>query len=150
MVMAANRERVRDEVVTRLTAALVGTGLPTRQVLGHKAGRADFATGTPLVAVLGAGSRRTRMTMAGTRLTAHLEIHTLVLSASRDGTWTEAMAEDALDAIDAGIATWISAHPKGPSYQNLMQSETSKVDELDIGGEMYLVEITPITAEIYG
>jgi len=150
--MAANRETARDKVVALLLADLVGSGKPAAQGLGHKAGKSDFAAGTPLVCVLSGGTHRERMTRQGSRATFTLEIHTLVLAASTDGTWTEAMAEDRLDLIDATIAGTVD------TFNNAEKTDTvqviglgdSEMGELAIGGEAYLEEITPCTVEIYG
>lgn len=149
--MAANRETARDKVVALLLADLVGSGKPAAQVLGHKAGKADFAAGTPLVCVLSHATHRERMTRQGSRAAFTLEIHTLVLAASADGTWTEAMAEDRLDLIEATIAGTVD------TFNNAQKTDAvamiglgdSEVGELPIGGEAYLEEITPCTVEIY-
>jgi len=148
--VAANRESVRDEIATGLGTVLVGTGLPAAQVLNHKAGKNDMAAGTPLVAVLSAGSTRTRMTGQGVRSTFKFEIHTLVLSVSDDSsTWTEANAEDRLDLIDKTVADWFESNPKGTNYGYAALDESS-IDEVAVGGESYLLEVTPVTVEVYG
>jgi hypothetical protein len=150
--MASNRETARDKVVTLLLADLVGTGKPAAQVLGHKAGKADFEAGVPLVAVLSRATHRERMTRQGSRATFTFEIHSLVLAASSDGTtWTEAMAEDRLDLIDATIAGTVD------TFNNAAKTDTvtmiglgeSAVGELPIGGEAYLEEVTPCTVEVF-
>ncbi len=150
--MASNRETARDKVVALLLADLVGAGTPAAQVLGHKAGKSDFAAGTPLVCVLSGGTHRERMTRAGSRATFSLEIHTLVLAASADGTWTEAMAEDRLDLIDSTIAGTVDAFNNGQKTDTVqvIGLGDSEVGELPIGGEAYLEEVTPCTVEIYG
>jgi hypothetical protein len=101
--------------------------------------------------VLSKGTHRERMTRQGSRATFALEIHSLVLAASADGTWTEAMAEDRLDLIEATVAGTVDA------FNNAGKTDTvqviglgdSEVGELPIGGEAYLEEITPCTVEIY-
>jgi hypothetical protein len=150
--MASNRETARDKVVTLLLADLVGTGKPAAQVLGHKAGKTDFEAGTPLVAVLSHATHRERMTQQGSRATFTLEIHSLVLAASADGSWTEAMAEDRLDLIEATISGTVD------TFNNASKTDTvarirlgdSEVSEIAIGGEAYLEEVTPCVVEVYG
>lgn len=151
--MAVNREIARDWLTTLLSAGLVGSGLPAAQVLGHKAGAADFAAGTPLVCVLSKSTHRQRMTGQGSRATFGLEIHTLVLSASEDGAWTEALAEDRLDLIEATVAGIVDAYTSNPAKRDgiaaILLGE-SDVSEIPIGGTAYLEEITPCQVEVYG
>lgn len=151
--MASNRETARDWLTTLLTGGLVGIGLPAAQVLGHKAGAADFAVGTPLVCVLSRSTHRERFTMRGSHATFGLEIHTLVLSASKDGTWTEGNAEDRLDLIECTIAGLVDVYDSSPAKKDGVAMVTlgeSEVGEVAIGGESYLEEITPCTVEVYG
>ena len=99
--MSTSREQVRDQLVTLLSAALVGTGLPCKTVTGSKV---DALTGlTPLVAVLSAGSEREPLTFRGDTPTFYLEVQVWVMQ--KTDTWTNAQAEDALDTIESIIAS---------------------------------------------
>lgn len=146
--MAANRETARDVLQTLLAADLVGTGKPAKQVVGHKVGKSDLDAGSPLVAVLSAGTAPTRKTYQGSFATFKFEIHTLVLSV--DTNWTEAQAEDRLDLIESTIRGTVDAYNNGVKSNGMraVALGESSVDEVSIGGKTYLLEITPCVVEM--
>lgn len=139
--MTTSRETIRDALVTLLTTALVGTGLPVKTVSGSKV---DTLAGvTPLVAVLSAGTHRKRITYQGTIPTFYLEIQVWVRQATTG--WTNAQAEDALDEIEALIASVFADEVATANWSLLEYSDRSTVLELTVAGLAYYMECIPVT-----
>ncbi len=147
---AANRETARDEIVTLLSGALVGAGLPAKSVIGCAPG-ADYFGISPLVMVRSAGSMRDRVARKGLRVAFHFVVITRVVAVATG--WTEAQAEDRLDLIDASIAQCIETFNSGSKtgmVQVLAQTARSKVETLTLSGVPYLEEVTPVGAVVFG
>jgi hypothetical protein len=144
--VASSRHTVRDAMTTILQAALVGAGLPVAAVYGYQVG--DFAGQSPVVVVSSAGSRRIRMTRAGSRATFYLLISTFVLY-SDGATWGEDDAEDAIDAIEALLADVIDDNQVTANWQALDYSDRSQRISVEIGGEEYIYEAVEIAVEVF-
>lgn len=146
--MAANRETVRDALATLLTTALVGTGLPVQQVYNYRTG--DFAGKSPVVSVWSHGSDRRRMTARGSRARFNLQVDIFVLYAMADGTWTEAQADDVLDAVELLIAGVVDANQVTAYWGALDYVMESTRYDVAIGGVEYIQEAILLAAEVYG
>lgn len=142
--MSTSRETVRDALVTLLTAALVGTGLPAKTVTGSKV--TTLKGLTPLVAVLSAGTLRERLTFQGDIPTFYLEVQVWVRQACTG--WTNAQAEDALDEIEALIAG-VYQDNRGTAYWEVLEyNGPSSVVEMSIGGAAFYVERIPTIGKL--
>ena len=111
----------------------------------------DFVDGSPVVAVTSAGSHRQPFTFKGSRPTFFLNIEVFVLYADPDATpvWTEADAEDAIDALEMEIADAISGHVTEEGYWSHMKYETrSLVSTIVLDGTTYLWEVIPVEVEV--
>jgi len=139
--VTTSRETVRDALVTLLTTALVGTGLPVKTVSGSKV--STLAGVTPLVAVLSAGTTRKRTTFQGTIPTFFLEIQVWVRQATTG--WTNAQAEDALDEIESLIAGVFADNVATTNWSLLEYSDRSIVLELTVAGIAYYMERISVT-----
>jgi hypothetical protein len=144
--MSTSRETSRDALVTLLTAALVGVGLPAKTVTGSKP---DTLTGeTPLVSVLSAGSERPRLTVDGNRGIMYLTIHVWVQQATTG--WTNAQAEDALDEIESLIAGVIETNRETSNWMVLEYTARTTVLDVEVEGNRYYREVIPIRAQLKG
>ncbi|MEM7344585.1 MAG: hypothetical protein AAF485_10105 [Chloroflexota bacterium] len=142
-----NRETIRDGVATLLTTALVGDGKPVQQVYNHKSG--DFAGQSPVVLVTSSGTDRSRV---GTYTTFEpafdLSLMIFVLYSDPDNGWSEADAEDRLDLVEASVAEVVQNNYSNPGlWDRLVYAGPSQVLEATVGGDEYLLEIVPLTAE---
>jgi len=139
--VTTSRETIRDALVTLLTTALVGAGLPVKTVAGSKVG--TLAGVTPLVVILSAGTNRERVTFQGTIPTFFLEIQVWVRQATTG--WTNANAEDALDEIEALIAGVFADEVATANWSLLEYSDRTTVLELTVAGIAYYMERLPVT-----
>lgn len=140
--MATNRETIRDALVTLLSAALVGAGKLAETCTGSKV--TDLTAKTPLVAVFGRGSGRERPPFFEGVPTFYLEIQVLVRQAYTG--WTNAEAEDRLDAIEAVIAGVILTNGVTANWRQIDYdgpSEMSEAKELS-NGILYFLEKIPV------
>jgi len=133
--MTTSRATVRSWLQVQLDAALVGVGLPVKEVVEHKVD--DLVGMTPLVAVLSVGSSRPRMTFSGTGSSLRFEVQVWVKQ--RDTGWTNAQAEDALDDIENRIAAMYEA---ATAYNVNYDGDTS-VYEVTVSGKPYYLERIP-------
>lgn len=144
--MSTSRETARDELVSLLTTALVGVGLPVKTVTGSKV--TSLSGLTPLVSVLSGGTLRERMTYMGDMPTFYLEIQVWVLQEAAG--WTNAQAEDALDSIEALIAGVIQNNRGGDVWEALEYQNPSVVHEMEVSGVPCYMERIPMLVKLVG
>lgn len=140
--MSTSRETVRDQLVTELGVALIGTGLPCKTVVGSKV--TALAGLTPLVSVLSSGSLRERATFQGDIPTFSLELQVWVLQATEG--WTNAQAEDALDTIESLIAGVVQT--KRNNGENIDYAGRTTVLEVSVAGVPYYLERIPVNVRL--
>ena len=141
-----SREAARDELVEGLTVALDGL---TASVYGYQA---PVEAGlTPCVRVFGAGTLRPIVPETGRRSHFRLVVQVWVLAYDREGGWTEADAEDRLDAIEQAIAAWLGDNQFNEVWTAIEYAAMSTVTAaVTQAGETYLVEDIPIEVYVYG
>ena len=142
--MSSSRETTRDALVTLLAAALVGTGLPCKTVIGSKP--AQLKGKTPLVSMLSGGSLRERMTVSGDKATFYYALHVWVQQSTTG--WTNAQAEDALDTIESLIAQTFETNRKSSSWSVLSYESRTTVADVEFEGERYYLERIPVAAKL--
>ena len=142
--MATSREAARDALVTLLSTALVGTGLPAKTVTGSKI--ATLQGATPIVAVLSAGSERSRPPFQGAKATFHLEV--LVFVRQSQTGWTNAQAEDALDDIEVLIANTYEVNTATANWEMVDYDGQSTVFEIEVEGTKYYMERIPTVVRL--
>ena len=142
--MSTSREVARDELVTLLTAALVGGGLPVKTVTGSKV--TSLSGLSPLVSVLSAGTERTRLTYMGDIPIFSLEVQVWVLQETTG--WTNAQAEDAMDSIEALIAGVVESNRGGGVWEVLEYQNPSVVHEMEVAGTPYYMERIPLLVKL--
>ncbi len=145
--MSYSRETVRDALASLLNTALVGTGKPAQVVYGYPV--ADFQGQSPVVVLMSVGSERTMETMATRRQSVfHINVTSFTLYA--DGTsWTEADAEDQLDAIEAAIDQTIAANLVTNDWADIGYDGPSQAGNATIGGEQYRFETIPLRITVF-
>lgn len=142
--MSTSRETARDALVTLLTAALVGTGLPVKTVVGSKVKKLEGLT--PLVSVLSSGTERVRLTFMGDHPIFDLTVQSWVL---QEGTgWTNAQAEDALDRIESLIAGVYEDNREVDEWSVIEYSGKTRVIEVTSDGRLYYVELIPTLVQL--
>lgn len=137
--MASGRETARDALVTLLTTALVGAGLPVKTVSGSKLTSLEGVT--PAVIVLSRGSIREAMTFAGDRGIFNFSVQTWVLQSG--ASWTYAQAEDALDDIESRIAAVYEANDRTANWEILQHDGPTTVAEVPVAGVPHYIENIP-------
>ena len=144
--MSTSRQTAREGLAALLQAALVGAGLPAQAVYDYQVG--DFQGASPVVVVSSAGSERSRASLGACwHTTVYLWVHVFVLYS--DGTWTEADAEDKVDAIEAAIADVVLANSSYSGYwDKLIYDEPTLLDGVEIGGVEYRREVIRLRAEV--
>ena len=140
--MSTSRETVRDELASLLGTALVGVGLPVKEVTSSFIG--DLKGRTPLVAVLSGGTLRE--TAPINRPTFLLEVQSWVL---QEGTgWTAAQAEDALDTIESIISATYEANRGVDKWEIVQYAGETSVVEMSAAGVIYYLERIPTIARL--
>jgi hypothetical protein len=140
-----NRETVRDQLATLLSTALVGTGLPAQAVYNYQVG--DFEGKSPVVVVTSAGTGRGNPLISDTSVFL-LEVHSFVLYALEDGTWTEAQSEDRLDLLEKSIADVVNNANDSGVWLSIMIADQSEIDGVEIGGDEYRHEMVPVRVTV--
>lgn len=142
--MTTSRQSGRDALVTLLTTNLVGAGLPVKTVTGSKV--TSLKGLTPLVSVLSDGTMRERLTFMGDVPTFYLEVQVWVRQECTG--WTNAQAEDALDAIEALIASVFENNRGTANWETLEYRKPSEVKEIPVAGLPCYVEVIPVTIRL--
>jgi hypothetical protein len=142
VIEVMNRETVRDAIVAGLTPAMTLAQL----VVGHQ--KANVGSQWPAVLVFTAGSERPQVTEQGIRSRFHYVAQLWVLYYDKEGGWTEADAEDALDALEQQFTAWMANNQVNEVWTTLMFDGRSRVG-VTAPGESYLVEEIPIVAEVH-
>jgi len=137
--MSTSRETARNALKTLLDTQLVGAGLPVKTVVDSKVKKLEELT--PLVAVLSAGTLREKLTFQGDKATFGLEVQVWVLQEATD--WTTAEAEDALDSIEALIASVYEINRNTAEWITLEYAGETKVIEITSDGKLYYMERIP-------
>jgi hypothetical protein len=137
-----DRKTLRKAYATLLQNNLVGSGLPVQAVYSYQVG--DFGGKSPVVIVSSGGALRQRLTFTGSQPIFWLNVHVFILYATEDKSWTEEMAEDALDTIENALASINDLNQHGACWDAVTQEERSRTDSIVIGGLEYRVEVFPI------
>lgn len=143
---AKSREEVRDRLVAGLTVALNDL---VAAVYGHQE---PVQPGlSPCVRIFSAGTLRPIVPDTGQRSHFRIIIQVWVLAYDRAGGWTEADAEDRLDAIERALSEWLGENQVNETWTAIeyaaMSTVTAAVTE---AGETYLVEDIPVEVYVYG
>lgn len=144
--MASSRETSRDALAVILQAEMVGTGKPVQAVYNYQAG--DFFGQSPVIEVTPSGTRRQRMTRAGSRATFFLFVTTFVLY-SDGAEWKEDDAIDALDSIEALLADVLDDNQVTVNWQALDYADRSNISSWVIGGLPYIGETVEVAVEVF-
>ena len=134
-----NRETVRDALVTLLSAALVGVGKPCKSVLGYPAAR---ISASPLVCVSSTTATSEKIAKASWGWQFQFNIEILVRWKD-SSSWTQANAEDKLDAIWVIVGGVIEANQSNANWQVLEVVEDT-CDLVAISGDSYRREVIRI------
>jgi hypothetical protein len=147
--MSYTRETARDALASLLSAALVGTGLPAQAFYGYPV--ADFQSQSPVVVLRSAGSERTMETMSTRRKSfLHYDIISFTLYADAASSWTEANAEDKLDAIEQVVDETLAANlVNGTTWADIGYDGKSTTGNVTIGGEQFRFELIPIIITVF-
>lgn len=143
-----SRRPAREALAALLTTALVGSGKPATAVYDYLVG--DFEGQSPVVVVASGPMLRLRDNL-GECYRSRFNLRCFVFVAYSDpaGTWTEADAEDAIDAIEAAIADVVLANGRvSGAWDKLTNEEVTELDSVTIGGVEYRREIITLEAEV--
>lgn len=143
--MAQDRQTTREALATEAAAYVTSA----QAIYDYKP---DDANGQfPILAFESSGSARTRVRFQGTHSVFAFNAHILVLYADPDQSWTKANADDAVDAMEHELATFIEAKPHvDGKWKNLQQVGPSVIlDTVMIGGDRYIDEVVPLVCEVY-
>lgn len=143
-----NRETIRDALTTLLNTALVsGTPQLAQAVYGYQ--KIDFGSISPVVLVYGDGSERPIATFAGGKSSFYLVIGVFV-AITASGGYTEADAEDRLDAIEAKIADTLETYRSNQAnWDYIDYADRSYVQDVAIGGVPYTNENILIRVDVF-
>ena len=144
--MASNRETTRDALAALLQTALVGTGKPVQQLYNYRP--ADFGGQSPVVTVSSAGSRRARLSAQGSQVTMYFQVDVFVLYNDR-ASWTEDLAEDRLDLIEATLAEVLDTYQRSAPWEALDYADRSQRIDVVVGGVEYARESLMLSAQVF-
>lgn len=153
----ATRQAVREELATRLTAALVTPPSSPLQVV-YEYPPVDFGAQWPAVTLTPNGTAY-KPGKFGIQHTDHIiDLHLWVLFArvtedgalellsNGDAVWTPQNATDAIDTISAQIAEFVQENQKAPAlWGGITYRAPTGVELIDIGGLAFLREAFQLT-----
>jgi hypothetical protein len=145
--MSNTRQTAREALGALLVTALEGTGKLAQKVYDYWTGNIEGQS--PVVVVSSSGVERPRMTAKGHRVVVYLQVDVYSVYAMADGTWTEADAEDNLDAIEAEVAAVMSANQVTAAWDALDYAERTRRQIVAVGGTSYAWEAIFLRAEVH-
>lgn len=141
--MISDRKAARAALYTLLAAAL------TNASAGYKYSPHEFKGVSPVFYISSSGTESVPFTGRGVKNRFFLNVHLLALYAI-DDTYTEEVAENALDDLENQLRLALAGNRKTADWQDIRYTGRSSADEpLVIGGELYLHEIIPLVMEVY-
>lgn len=147
--MSVSRQTSREALAALLSTALVGSGKPAAAVYDYLVG--DFQGQSPVVVVASGPIDRQRDSLGACYRTSFLlRCYVFVAYSDPAGTWTEADAEDAIDAIEVLIADTVLANSRSAgAWDSLTYETATELDSVTIGGVEYRREIITLRGEVY-
>lgn len=146
--MNVSRETVRKAFASVLQATLVSGGL-AQAVYGYQVG--DFGGQSPVVVVASGPILRERRSLGPCyHTTATLMVYVFVAYADQASGWTEADAEDRIDAIEVSVADALLANTSTINWSDGRYVQPTQLDGVEIGGKEYRRELITIEMEIVG
>lgn len=145
--MSNGAEPISRRVIREAIAAGLQTSCESAQAV-YAYGISDFQGRWPLVRVMSRGSERPPMTAAGIRSRFAFLIDIWVLFKGPD--WTEQAAENALDAIEQEVISWLTENQGGELWTNIYYNGPSAAEVVKVAGEPWLTEAIQVIAEVYG
>lgn len=144
-----NRELKRKALATLLTTNLVGSAVNVNAV--HNRLPPDLGGDTPVVTVSSTGTDRrnqgTKPVSAGLcwRLPLQFDVQIWVLYyVPPPDTWTDANAEDKVDAIEMAISDVVAANAHTADWEDLVYRDLTRLDYPIVGGLEYRRETIPL------
>ena len=135
----ANDDLSRSAIRKGIAASLAASLTSVQQVVDHQASNTGAVS--PLVRVMSGGSMRPPSVAAGDVTRFYVILQTWVLFSEIPNRWTEAQAEDALDAVEQEIARWVDQNQQQPGmWKTISYAQRSGVRVLEENGEAWLVE----------
>jgi len=129
----------RSVVRKAIAAALEAELTTVETVVNHQASTTGDTS--PMLRVMSAGSDRPPSVSAGNVSSFYIILQAWVFYGTVEGQWTEAQAEDALDAIEQEIADWVDNNQQSPGvWKTIRYAQRSRVDTVQFEGEAWLVE----------
>jgi len=144
--MATSRKEAREALAALLEAARAAENLAVKTVADSKQTALEGIT--PLITVLGRGSRRAPLTTRGNQAIFEFIVQVWVLR--KGDNWTLAEAEDALDEIEAGIATVYEDNSGTGNWVILEYADPTMIAEAKVAGVPYYVETIPTRVFLKG
>jgi hypothetical protein len=125
-----NRKVARHALASGLRAALVGTGLPCNAVYDEEA--PDWYQQSPAVLITSAGAERSNKYLGTDQPLKTIFVYDVLMSVPLDGgiEFTAAMAEDALDDIEAIVSQWVAEHLKTSDWSKLSRLAPSAIERV--------------------
>jgi hypothetical protein len=137
-----NRATVRKAIATSLSSSLTGAGNPAQELHNHFIG--DFGGKSPVVVVASTGLATEALSLQGSRITYFFDVMVFVLRGEATGDYTEADADDQMDAVADDIETWIASNRSATNWDALNLREDSTVTPVVVGGDPYWMERYPL------
>ena len=142
--MTAGRQTVREQLAVAIAPYMTSA----QGVYDHQPSNDD--DGSPLTMVLSAGADRGRETTGGFGAEFLYEIRNLVKHVDANAGWTEENAEDALDAMELEVATFVDqAGGKSANWDYVRYVEgASLIVKTVFGGKPYLQESIQLAVRV--
>lgn len=141
--MTPSRATTRTAFASAIETALAGD---VQTVYSHLP--ADFGGASPVLAVGARGSRRTRVSRDVSEVTFRFDVFVFVVAADAAAGWDEADAEDAIDAIECGLADLLASQPTNAAWIAAAYDGDTACDYLTIGGVEYRRERIPVALTV--
>jgi hypothetical protein len=141
--MSASRKDIRETFANLLRDLVTAAQV----VYDHQPG--DFGGQSPAVTVGSGGSERSSFTFAGSQSVFYLDVHVFVRVGEDGGPYTQADAEDALDAVEQQIAASLDAVRRGAKWESIDYAGRSEAAFVLVDGLEYKRESIPLQVTVF-
>lgn len=103
---------------------------------------------SPVILVSSGSSMRKLVRQQVTSASISLYVFSVVLHTAEDESWTEDLAEDQLDDIEAAVARTCELNQRTAYWESIGYSHGTTIERFEVSGGPYLVEVFSITMEV--
>lgn len=142
-----DRSAVEEKLAQLLTTKLVGPGKPVQEVFDHDPDDIDKKSPVLIIESIPSNRRNPEKSKRNASL-LYLNVHILVIYASKTESWTARNSRKALNLIEKGVCEVVADNNETDVWMNLDFNGQGSYEDIKMSGQQYRYEVIPLVAEV--